>query len=180
MVVGGGLFAVLFTLFSLEMGGVMRGGSTFFEDHHWLAHLCEAIAMGPLAVGIAGISRRYRDRLGRLGRIGAYVAAGGLGSEALAGVIIAVVEPVTAIDFMEGILMPLTHGPGVLGNLLGGLLFGIALIRGDALPRVGVAPFMALTAVATLAMFVPIGEAPRLVLPAVIALGWAWLGLMIL
>ena len=180
MLMGGGLFAALFTLFSLETGGVMPGGSTFFDDHHWFAHLCEAIAMGPLAVGIAGIYRRYRDRLGRLGRIGAYVAAGGIGIEALAGVFIAVVEPITGLDTMQGILQGITHGPGVLGNFLGGLLFGIAAVRNDALPRAGAAPFMALTVVAILTMFAPIGEAPRLFLPALIALGWAWLGLVIL
>ena len=173
---GGGLYAALFTMFSLGIGGVLASVETFFEDHHWLAHLAEAIAMGPLALGIAGAYGHYRRRLGRLGRVGAYVAAGGIGLEALAGIFIAIAEPSTGIHTEDGIAMGLTHGPGVVGNFLGGLLFGVALLRAETLPRRVAVPFAALAIGGLLMMFAPIGEGPRLFLTAVVALAWTWLG----
>jgi len=132
--------------------------------------------MALLAIGLFGIHRHYRGVLGRLGRVGACVAVGGLAAGALAGVFIGIAEPTNGIDMRDGLWLPLTHTPGLVGILLGSLLFGAALTQARVLPRRATAPVLAAAALFVLAAFAPIGEGGFMGLPALISFAWAWTG----
>ncbi len=171
--------AAVFATFGLMLTGAVPA-LELLNEQHWLAHLLEVPGMGLLAVGIAGIYRHHRGAAGRLGRVGAYLGAGGLGAEAAAGACIALVEPLTGLDSRSGLWMPLTHLPGLVGIAFGSLLLGVAMLRARVLPRQATVPLMITVAMFFALMFGPIGEAQRLALPALPSLGWAWLGYTLL
>jgi hypothetical protein len=176
---GGLCHAAAFSTFGLMLTGLVPA-LRVLDEQHWLAHLCEVPGMGLLALGIAGIYLNYRGMPGRLGRVGTYIAVGGLGAEAIAGALIAAGEPLTGIDSRSGLLQAFTHAPGLIGILFGSLLLGIAMLRAHVLPRRATAPFMTAVAAVFVLTFCPIGDPLRLALPALISLGWAWIGCTLL
>jgi hypothetical protein len=172
---GGLCHAAVFATFGLMLTGAVPA-LAFLDEQHWLAHLLEVPGMALLALGIAGIYRHHRGATGWLGLAGACLGAVGLGTEAAAGAFIAVAEPLTGLDTRSDAWMPPTHLPGLVGIAFGSLLLGIAMARARVLPRRATVP-LATAAVAFFALMVaPVGEAARLALPALLSLGWAWVG----
>ena len=148
----------------------------FLDEQHWLAHLCEVPGMALLAFGIFGMYRHYRDVLGPLGRVGAYLAVGGLAAEALGGMCVGIAEPTTGVDIVTVSGFRSSTHAGLVGILLGSLLFGAALTQKRVLSRRATAPVLAAIGLFILAAFAPIGEGGFMALPALISAAWAWTG----
>ncbi len=134
---------------------------------HWVGHALQILPMVLLAAGMIGVRTFWRERLGKLGKVGLLLAfAGAVLFAAISGVFV-LYEGFWSMD------SSLFHGPEIAFLMLllaGSLLLGVATLRAGILPR-----WEALLLVAGSV------AAPLHFLGAVVFFaGWTWLGFALL
>lgn len=157
---------------------ILRG--PVFEAHAFI-HAFDAPMYLLLTVGLTGLYLRQRDRFGKAGKAGFFLAFAGFGLGFLASVAVIVVGLTVGDEATLGVLDALAHPLPMLLYTVGSLLFGLATYRAGMLPRlpavmVAVAPGL-LFAMMTVGLVGPDRSAvPLLVFWAATGLGWTWLG----
>ncbi len=162
---GGALFVVLLSI------------QPFVDESHVLSHAPAVPTYALLALGIVGLYLRQKRRFGLLGKVSFSLTFTGFALIAIGGLAIILVEVLAGTGSTPGWLDGIVHRVGGLSMIIGTVLFAIATLRANVLPRGG-----ALLIIIGLLMFVGTRfggvESDWLKsVPAVLfGAGWAWLG----
>ncbi len=134
---------------------------------HWVGHALQILPMVLLAAGMIGVRAFWGERLGKLGKVGFFLAFAGAGLFAAISAVFVLYEGLWNTD------SSLFHGPEIAFLMLllaGSLLLGVATLRAGILPRWG-----------ALLLIVGSVAAPLHFLGAVVFFaGWTWLGFALL
>ncbi len=162
---GGALFVVLLSI------------QPFVGESHALFHTLSVPPFALLALGIAGLYLRQKERFGWLGKVGFYLPFTGFALMAVGGLTIIFVEVVFGAGSTPGWLDAIVHMVAFLLVIVGSVLFAVAILRASVLPKGG-AWLLIIGLVLFLGVDAGGGESPWLVvLPsALFGAGWAWLG----
>ncbi len=155
----------------------VRLDETQFENSpqgHAVYHALNLPPYALLAAGIVGLHLRQGRRFGRLGKVGGfYLGFIAFALTAILALGIVLVEgalgtAVPALDFIHFLVLPAA---------LGSLLFGIAALRADLLPRGG-ASLLSIAALVLLGAILVDIQNPWLhsALLTLFGAGWSWLG----
>ena len=174
-VIGAAALWGLYALLVLGTTGVIPSLKSL-EDKHWFFHIFETPIMAVLTVGILALYRAQRHAFGKLGKTGGYLALFGYGYGAVGSVIIVAAELLAGLDTANGFLDFLAHVPGVLPQMIGSLVFGIATLRAGILPRAAAWLLAIGGGVHLLAPFTGAPQPVLLLTLLTVCLGWALLG----
>jgi hypothetical protein len=170
---GGVLFivsAIVHVFLEVRFGETQFGNS---PQGHAVYHALDLPPYALLAAGIVGLHLWQGGRLGRLGKAGFYLGFIAFALTAILALGIVLVEgalgtAVPALDFIHFLVLPAA---------LGSLLFGIAALRADLLPRGG-ASLLSIAALVLLGAILVDIQNPWLnsALLTLFGAGWSWLG----
>lgn len=134
---------------------------------HWVGHALQILPMALLAAGMIGVRAFWGERLGKLGKVGFFLAFAGAGLFAAVSAVFVLYEGIWKVG------SSLFHGPEIAFLMLllaGSLLLGVATLRAGILSRWG-----------ALLLIAGSVAAPLHFLGAVVFFaGWSWLGFMLL
>lgn len=163
-----GLLTMTIYVYKLLQGPV-------FEAHAFI-HAFDAPMFLLLTVGLTGIYLRQKNRFGKLGKTGFFLAFTGFGLAFLASIAVIVVGVTVSDEATLGVLDAIAHPLPMLLYAAGSLLFGVATYQSGLLSR-GAAVMVA--AGPTLFFATIMGglqDWQPLIPTLVTGLGWAWLG----
>jgi hypothetical protein len=182
---GGALYVAAWVATILIYGVFAEQTKENFFGQHAFIHMIDTPMFALLALGVVGVYARQKDRIGKVGKAGFYVALAGFGLSVIGGLAIIVVGLAVSDEATLGILDVVAHPLAMLLYAVGSLIFGVATFRAGVLPRGGAL----LAAVGPIWLFVMmmtgmVGPGQPLVLlftpVAATALGWTWLGYALL
>jgi hypothetical protein len=168
----GGLAALLAgALFILE-----AAAGPFIEDFHWAFHALDSPAHAFLAVGLVGLYlwQTRQGRFGWLGTVGFILIVAASVVIALGGLAIVYIDGVLRAN--EEALNDIVH-PLEIVVIIGAVLFGMATMRVNVLPRGG-ALLIIIGALVYFGIKI-VGVGPEWLISVAVAIlgaGWVWLG----
>jgi hypothetical protein len=168
----GGLAALLAGAFFI----VEAAAGPFIGDFHWAFHALDAPAHVFLAAGLVGLYlwQTRQGRFGWLGTLGFILIVAASVVIALGGLIIVYIDGVLGAN--EEALNDIIHPLEILVTI-GAVLFGMATMRVNVLPRGG-ALLIIIGALVYLGIKI-VGVGPEWLISVAVAIlgaGWAWLG----
>jgi len=168
----GGLAALLAGAFFI----VEAAAGPFIGDFHWAFHTLDAPAHVFLAVGLVGLYL-WHTRQGRFGWLGT------VGFILIVAASVVIVLGGLALIYIDGVLRAEAEGlndivhPLEILVMIGAVLFGMATMRVNVLPRGG-ALLIIIGALVYLGIKI-VGVGPEWLISVAVAIlgaGWAWLG----
>jgi hypothetical protein len=168
----GGLAALLAGAFFI----VEAAAGPFIADYHWAFHTIDAPAHALLAVGLVGLYlwQTRQGRFGWLGTLGFILIIAASVLITLGGLVLIYIDGVLGTE-AEG-LNDIVHPLEILVTI-GAVLFGMATMRVNVLPRGG-ALLIIIGALVYLGIKI-VGVGPEWLISVAVAIlgaGWVWLG----
>jgi hypothetical protein len=168
----GGLGALLAGAFFI----VEAAAGPFIGDFHWAFHALDAPAHAFLVVGLVGLYlwQTRQGRFGWLGTVGFMLIVAASVVIALGGLVIVFVDGVLGAE--AEVLNDIVHPLEIL-VMIGAVLFGMATMRLNVLPRGG-ALVIIIGALVYFGIKI-VGVGPEWLISVAVAIlgaGWAWLG----
>jgi hypothetical protein len=168
----GGLAALLAGAFFI----VEAAAGPFIEDFHWAFHALDSPAHAFLAVGLVGLYlwQTRQGRFGWLGTVGFILIVAASVVIALGGLAIVYIDGVLRAN--EEALNDIVH-PLEIVVIIGAVLFGMATMRVNVLPRGG-ALLIIIGALVYFGIKI-VGVGPEWLISVAVAIlgaGWVWLG----